>query len=94
MRWTSLGLAVVEAMAIGMPVVGLATTELSTVIENGRNGYVDTDLEQLISAMDELLEDHDQARVWGEAARHTIEERFSIDRFVTDWNDAFAMVTA
>src|SRR5579883_2107735 len=37
-RWTSLGLAVVEAMMLGMPVVGLATTELATVIENGVSG--------------------------------------------------------
>ncbi len=93
-RWTSLGLAVLEAMAVGVPVIGLAATELSTVIVNGRNGYVDTDLEQLLSAMDELLADRDQARAWGEAARCTIAERFSIDRFVADWNDALAMVTA
>ena len=92
-RWTSLGLAVVEAMSIGMPIVGLACTELSTVIENGRNGYIDTSLESLISAMDELLADPEQAREWGRAARRTAEERFSIDRFVADWNDALTMVT-
>ncbi|MGL6158508.1 MAG: glycosyltransferase family 1 protein, partial [Ralstonia mannitolilytica] len=34
-RYTSLGLAVVEAMTIGMPIVGLATTEMSTVIDSG-----------------------------------------------------------
>ncbi len=93
-RWTSLGLALIEAMAIGMPIVGLASTELSTVIENGRNGYIDTNLESMISAMEELLADPGQAKAWGDAARRTAEERFSIDRFVADWNDAFAMVTA
>ena len=93
-RWTSLGLAVIEAMAIGMPVIGLASTELSTVIDSGRNGYIDTSFEALISAMDELLADPRQAKVWGDAARRTVEERFSIDRFVADWNEAFAMVTA
>src|SRR4051812_19483405 len=30
-RYTSLGLAVIEAMMIGLPVVGLATTEMATV---------------------------------------------------------------
>ncbi len=93
-RWTSLGLALVEAMAIGMPVVGLASTELSTVIENGRNGYIDTNFESLVSAMEELIADPDLARQWGDAARLTVNERFSIDRFVEDWNDALAMVTA
>lgn len=93
-RWTSLGLAALESMAVGTPVVGLATTELATVIDNGRNGFVDTDPEQLISAMEELLSDPDQAREWGIAARRTVAERFSMDRFVAAWNDAFAMVTA
>ncbi len=93
-RWTSLGLALIEAMAIGMPIVGLASTELSTVIESGRNGYIDTNLELLVSAMEELLADPAQAKAWGDAARRTAEERFSIDRFVADWNDTLAMVTA
>lgn len=93
-RWTSLGLALVEAMAIGMPIIGLATTELSTVIDNGRNGYIDTDLDSLIIAMEELLSDPYLAMQWGAAARQVAEERFSIDRFVADWNETFAMVTA
>ncbi len=93
-RWTSLGLAALEAMAVGTPVVGLATTELATVIDNGRNGFVDTDPEQLVSAMEELLRDPGQAREWGRAARRTIAERFSMDRFVAAWDDALTMVTA
>ena len=81
-------------MAVGVPVVGVAATELSTVVESGRNGYIDTNPELLISAMDELLLFPELARTWGEAARRTVQERFSIDRFVAAWNDAFAMVTA
>ena len=42
-RYTSLGLAVIEAMMIGLPIIGLATTELATVIENGISGFVATD---------------------------------------------------
>jgi glycosyltransferase involved in cell wall biosynthesis len=45
-RYTSLGLAVCEAMMIGLPIIGLATTELSSVIENGVNGYINTRLLQ------------------------------------------------
>src|SRR5437764_7467666 len=50
-RYTSLPLAVIEAMTIGMPVVALATTELPTVIENGATGYVSCDIDRLIYAM-------------------------------------------
>ncbi|TWG81756.1 Glycosyltransferase [Cupriavidus gilardii J11] len=92
-RYTSLGLAVVEAMAIGMPVVGLATTELPTVIRNGESGYVDTRVDVLVGVMRELLKDPGMARQWGEAARTTARQRFGIGRFVDDWCRALAEVT-
>ena len=85
-RYTSLGLAVIEAMAIGLPVVGLATTEMATVIDNGINGYIDTDVERLIGRMDRLLQDAPLARRLGERARETARERFGIERFCADWN--------
>ncbi len=93
-RYTSLGLAVVEAMAIGMPVIGLATTEMSTVISNGRNGFVDTRVDRLIDIMKGLLADRGLAAQWGEQARRTARERFSIERFVDDWDRTLRMVTS
>ncbi|WP_199320410.1 glycosyltransferase [Leptolyngbya sp. FACHB-261] len=50
-RYTSLGLAVCEAMLLGMPIIGLVTTEMVSVIENGVSGYLSNDLEQLVAAM-------------------------------------------
>jgi hypothetical protein len=87
-RWTSLGLAVLEAMAIGMPIVGVATTELVTVVENGVSGYVSTDLDELVAAMQRLIDDPRHAHELGDNARAVAAERFGIDRFVRDWNDA------
>lgn len=92
-RYTSLGLAVCEAMMIGMPVVGMATTEMVTVIENGVNGYLDTRVEPLIEWMRALLDDPAEARRLSEGARRTAEERFNIARFARDWDAAFRLVT-
>jgi glycosyltransferase involved in cell wall biosynthesis len=92
-RYTSLGLAICEAMMAGMPVIGLATTELVTVIENGESGWVDTRLEPLIEHMNALLANPAEARRLGEGARRTALERFGIDRFARDWAEAFALVT-
>jgi hypothetical protein len=92
-RWTSLGLAVVEAMTIGMPIVGLATTELATVIRNGESGYIDTSVDALVDAMQALLHDPAEARRLGEGARRVALERFHIDRFVRDWNEALRLVS-
>jgi hypothetical protein len=92
-RYTSLGLAVCEAMMLGMPVVGLATTEMATAIENGVSGHVDTRVEALLGPIRELLSDRDGARRLGEGARRRALERFHIDRFARDWEETFALVT-
>ncbi len=84
-RYTSLGLSVIEAMMVGTPVVGLATTELVTVIRDGENGVIDTRIERLVEAMRRLLRDPAEARRLGAAGRRTAMERFGIDRFVSDW---------
>jgi hypothetical protein len=88
-RYTSLPLAVIEAMTIGMPVVALATTELPTVIENGRTGWVSCDPNELIARMQDLLRNPEEARRLGDNARAAARERFGLDRFRRDWNAAF-----
>ena len=91
-RHTSLGLAVIEAMLLGLPVVGLATTELVTVIQSGHNGFIDTRQERLVEAMKELLSNKSLAKEWGQAGQRTASERFSIERFIDDWMQVFRLV--
>lgn len=93
-RYTSLGLAVCEAMTIGMPIVGLATTEMATVVQNGVSGYVDTDVNKLIDRMRELLRDPAKAKELGDGARRYAATRFNIRRFVDDWNAAIHFACA
>ena len=93
-RYTSLGLAVVEAMMVGLPVVGFATTEMVTAIRNGENGWVDTRPEHLVDIMQRLIADPAEARRWGDAGRRMALERFGIERFVEDWLAVFALVAA
>jgi glycosyltransferase involved in cell wall biosynthesis len=88
MRATSLPLAVVEAMTIGLPVVALATTELPTVIEDNVTGYVSCDVEYLIDRMHTLVEDPALARRLGANARAVAARRFGRERFAHDWNAA------
>jgi ADP-heptose:LPS heptosyltransferase len=91
-RYTSLGLAVCEAMMLGMPIIGLATTEMATAIENGVSGYVDTRIDSLIERMQELLASLDRALDLGQGARRRALERFSLERFVQDWNRTLTQV--
>ncbi|MGZ3681135.1 MAG: glycosyltransferase [Ktedonobacterales bacterium] len=93
MRYTSLPLAVIEAMTMGMPVVALATTEVPTVIANGETGYVSCDVDELIDRMHMLLADRSEAQRLGANARAVALDRFGLDRFIRGWNAAFALVT-
>ena len=92
-RYTSLPLAVIEAMTIGMPVVALATTELPTVIESGETGYVSCDIDQLVTHMRSLIVHREEAYRLGENARSVARRRFGLDRFIRDWSQAFELAT-
>jgi len=94
MRYTSLPLAVIEAMTIGMPVVALATTELPTVIEDGVNGYCSCDLDVLVDRMKTLIADRELASELGRNARATAQRRFGLDRFCADWSEALQVAVA
>ena len=92
MRYTSLPLAVIEGMTIGMPIIALATTELPTVIENGKTGYVSCNIDELIEHMRRLLTDPAEAQRLGANARAVAQDRFGLPRFIDAWNTAFIHV--
>ena len=93
MRSANLSLAVIEAMLIGMPVIGLATSNMPSVIQNGISGYVDTDIDKLEMHMQELLDDPHYAFALGRGAQRRARERFGIRRFTDDWNTTLQLVT-
>lgn len=91
-RYTSLGLSVCEAMMTGIPVVGLATTEMVVTVKNDYSGYVHTDVDFLIEKMKMLLENPAKAKELGRGAQQTANERFNIERFKKDWLQTFQKV--
>lgn len=84
-RWTSLGLSLLEAMHLGMPVVALATTEHSRAVPEGA-GVLSTCVDELVEAIRELIAAPERARRMGEAARQAALSRYSLERFLGDWN--------
>lgn len=84
-RWTSLGLALIEAMHLGLPVVALATTEVPRAVPAGA-GIVSNDVDELVDALRELRTDHEWARAMGKAARRAALDRYGLDRFLADWD--------
>lgn len=92
-RWTSLGLSLIEAMHLGMPVVALATTEVPEAVPEAA-GVVSTRVEALRDAVRDMVADPDTARERGLAARAAALERYGLGRFLADWDELLEEVAS
>jgi hypothetical protein len=90
-RWTSLGLSLLEAMHLGMPVVALGTTEAHEAVPH-EAGAVSTRIDVLTGAVRRLIDDPEEAVARGGAARAAALERYGLARFLADWNDVLEEV--
>ena len=84
-RWTSLGLSLIEAMQLGMPVVAVGATEAYEAVPPGA-GVVSNRREVLQSALRRLVADPAEAEERGAVARQAALERFGVKRFLADWD--------
>jgi hypothetical protein len=92
-RWTSLGLSLIEAMHLGMPVVALATTEAPEAVPPAA-GTVSTDVRLLAEEVRRLVADPGLARERGVAARAAALDRYGLARFLADWDELLEEVAA
>jgi hypothetical protein len=84
-RWTSLGLSLIEAMHLAMPVVAVAATEAVDAVPP-TVGVISTDPARLHAAVREHLADVELARLTGKAARAHALKHFGLARFLADWD--------
>ncbi|MFI2506537.1 glycosyltransferase [Streptomyces sp. NPDC018972] len=91
-RWTSLGLSLLEAMHLGMPVVALATTEVTEAVPPGA-GVVSNRIDVLTDAVRDFAADPQHARRTGERARAAALARYGLSRFLDDWERLLKEVT-
>ena len=84
-RWTSLGLSLIEAMLLGMPVVALAATEAAEAVTPD-TGTVSTNVETLNAALRRFLNDPGEAAACGAAARARALGRYGLGRFLDEWD--------
>ena len=92
-RWTSLGLSLIEAMHLGMPVVALATTEAPEAVPP-EAGVVSTRVDALSEALRRLIDDPDEARERGLRGRRAALARYGLGRFLADWDELFEEVAS
>lgn len=85
-RWTSLGLSLIEAMFIGMPVVAVAST-MAPLVVPPEAGVVSADVDTLAEALEAFVADGAAASAAGKAARDFATAQFGIERFLDEWDD-------
>lgn len=90
-RWTSLGLSLIEAMLLGMPVVAIAAAEAAVSVPS-EAGVATTSQSELLDATARFVDDPVAAREAGRAAREHALRRWGLERFLRDWDDVLARV--
>lgn len=92
----SFGLAALEAMACGVPVVATRSGGLPEVVEDGVSGVLSAvgDVEGMAAASLRLLEDLPLRERIRKAARERVREHFPIDRIVSQYEDCYEDVLA
>jgi glycosyltransferase involved in cell wall biosynthesis len=86
-----LSLAMLEAMACGLPVVVPAVGDLGDVVHNGVTGYLigDNDRGRFVAALGQLLDDENLRRTIGDNARSTILHGYTVEDGTRLWRDIF-----
>ena len=84
-------LALLEAMAAGLPVIATRVGGLPEVVTDGENGLLipPQDPEALATALERLLADPDLAQKLGENARKHVEANFSLERLGREINEIY-----
>ncbi len=81
--------ALLQAAALGLPLVGSRRGAIPEIISNGQTGLlVEEDSDAIASAWSELFGNSDRRRTMGEAARADARARFRPDRFAA-WLERF-----
>jgi glycosyltransferase involved in cell wall biosynthesis len=79
------GLAVLEALVVGTPVLVTPGVALATIVKDHHLGYVaDLDLDAIITVLDRYLSEPDLAKVMGEYARQFVIDNYNWDKIAKD----------
>ena len=92
-RWTSLGLSLLEAMHLAMPVVALGTLEVPEAVPP-EAGVVTTRVDVALDAVRRFIADPEEAALRGKAARAAALERYGLGRFLDEWDHLLTEVTS
>ncbi len=87
-------MAIVEAMARGLPVMASASGSVPDMVDHGRAGVLVEPVtrEAWTAALDAVLADRDRIAALGEAGRRRAQERYTVSAMADEYQRAFARV--
>ena len=80
------GLSVVESMACGTPVIAFNRGSMPEIIQDGRNGFLVTDIKEAVDALEKL------DRIDRRFCRRTVEDRFTAELMVTNYIKVYTRI--
>jgi glycosyltransferase involved in cell wall biosynthesis len=94
--WEGLPIAILEAMAMGLPVVATAVNGTPEAVREGETGYLvpPSNPDALAARMLSLARDREARARMGARARETARRRFTIDRMLDDMLCVYRAVAA
>jgi len=94
--WEPFGIVAIEAMAVGLPIVVPDSGGIREILENGEGGllYAALDHQALGQAMVRLAEDHSLRKSMAAAGRRVVEERFSVQHYLSNLYQAYGIDVA
>jgi glycosyltransferase involved in cell wall biosynthesis len=87
-RWEGLSMAVMEALAIGLPVISFdCPSGPAEMIDHGRNGLLvePENVGLLAKAMDRLIDDKSLRKSLAQQASKSVRKKFGVDHIVDQW---------
>ena len=94
-RRESFGVAALEALAHGKPVIGTDIGGIPEIVEDGVNGLLvpPEDTEALAAAILKLTEDNDLRRRMGEAGRDKVQDKFDCEICLDQMEEIYARIS-
>ena len=94
--WEGLPNALLEAMALGLPVVASAVDGVPEAVKNGGTGLLvpASNPAALADALKELASDPARRAAMGAAARARVADKFTLRRMIDEYENAYAAVLA
>lgn len=89
--WEGLGLAAIEAMSCGLPVVSIRCSALPEVVDHGKGGFLcePNDTKEMLARVRELIANPHLRREMGEFNREKVLREFRLQQLLDSYTELF-----